>query len=129
MKSESSGIRNPFGVMECPVPMTKRCPNSPPARSSVDPLKIRNQGDVIEGDWSSRWNGGVDDTIPGDAKDKWKQGRGEVRVVGDRVYLLFDWDHGKRTGLIDARREGANRLFGKYINLTNSAITALGLGL
>jgi hypothetical protein len=50
-------------------------------------------------------------------------------MVGERVYLLFDWDHGARRGLIDARREDAKRLVGKYINLTNPAITRPWIGL
>lgn len=85
--------------------------------------------DPLEGVWASRWNGGADPTIPGDAPDKWKQGRAEVRVVGDRVYLRFDWDDGRRHGLIDAQREGAERLLGKYINLTDPAITRPWAGL
>ena len=64
--------------------------------------------DAIVGPWSCRWNGGADPTIPGDTQDKWKQGRGDVRVVVERVYLLFDWDSGARKGLIDARRAGAS---------------------
>ena len=88
-----------------------------------------DQRGTIEGEWSSRWNGAADPTIPGDAPDKWKQGRGEAKIVGDRVYLLFDWDSGKRRGLIDARREGPRRLVGKYINLNNPEITVPWVGL
>ena len=58
---------------------------------------MRNRGsalcdrpDAIAGHWSSRWNGGADPAIPGDAADRWKQGPAEVRRAGDRVYLLFD---------------------------------------
>ena len=51
-----------------------------------------DQRGTIEGEWSSRWNGAADPTIPGDAPDKWKQGQGEAKIVGDRLYLLFDWD-------------------------------------
>jgi hypothetical protein len=134
MKSESNGIRNPFGVMNVPNPNDQEVlrfsasamlDGSPEDENAKAWSRVghRNQDDMIEGEWSSRWNGGVDDTIPEDAREKWKQGRGEVRVVGDRVYLLFDWDSGKRRGLIDARRDGANKLVGKYINLTNQAIT------
>ena len=47
----------------------------------------RNQHDTLEGNWSSRWNGGADPTIPGDAEDKWKQGRAELRTADDRVYV------------------------------------------
>jgi hypothetical protein len=42
---------------------------------------------------------------------------------------LFDWDSGARQGLIDARRDGRQRLVGKYINLGNSAITRPWIGL
>ena len=85
--------------------------------------------DAIEGSWSSRWNGGADPTIPGDAADKWKQGQAEVRTVGERVYFYFGWDGGARRALIDARREGQHKLVGKYINLTNPAITRPWIGL
>lgn len=87
------------------------------------------QSHSIEGDWSSRWNGGADPTIAGDAPDKWKQGRGRARAVGDRVYFYFEWNSGARQGLIDAKREGAQRLVGKYINLTSPAITRPWIGL
>jgi hypothetical protein len=85
--------------------------------------------DTIEGDWSSRWNGGADPTIPDDAAHKWKQGQARARMVGDRVYILFDWDHAARKGLIDARHEGPQRLVGKYINLSNPAITRPWIGM
>jgi hypothetical protein len=88
----------------------------------------RDQYDAIEGYWSSRWNGGADPTIPGDAASKWKQGQAEVRAEGDRLYILFDWGNGTRRGLIDAYREGT-RLVGKYINLTDPEITRPWIGL
>jgi hypothetical protein len=31
-----------------------------------------NPRDTVEGNWSSRWKGGTDPTIAGDAPDKWK---------------------------------------------------------
>ena len=52
-----------------------------------------------------------------------------MRTVGDRVYLLFDWDNGARRGLIDAQREGATKLVGKYINLTDPKVTRPWIGL
>lgn len=85
--------------------------------------------DPVEGYWWSRWNGGADPTIPGDAAEKWKSGCAQIRVIGDRIYLLFDWHRGMRRGLIDVRRESADRLVGKYINLTNPAITRPWIGL
>ena len=89
----------------------------------------RNQHDTLKGNWSSRWNGGADPTIPGDARDKWKQGRAELRTAEDRVYVLFAWSDGARKGLIDARCEGTTRLVGKYINLTDPKITSPWVGL
>jgi hypothetical protein len=84
---------------------------------------------LLDGRWSSRWNGGADPTIPSDSKEKWKQGDADVRTGGDRVYLMFRWDGGMRRGLIDARREATNRLVGKYINLNNPEIMRPWIGL
>jgi hypothetical protein len=132
--------QNPFGVMDVPDPNDADVEqfaasatldgyaddNNAKSWSSVDG---GSQHETVEGHWSSRWNGGADPTIPGDTADQWKQGRAELRTAGERVYLLFDWDSGKRKGLIDARREGPRRLVGKYINLSNPAITRPWIGL
>jgi hypothetical protein len=133
-------IRNPFGVMDVPNPndddVTQYARNTVPEETAADENAkpwstgvTSYQRGTIEGEWSSRWKGAADPTIPGDTPDKWKQGRGEARIVGDRVYLLFDWDSGVRRGLIDARREGPHRLVGKYINLNNPEITVPWVGL
>src|SRR3954453_18222057 len=50
------------------------------------------------------------------------KGKAEVKAAGDRLYLQFNWDNGKRRGLIDAHREGT-MLVGKYINLTDPKVT------
>jgi hypothetical protein len=133
-------IRNPFGVMDVPNPNDNEAlefaADAKLAGTSDDenakawtPIRDRNNYSVIEGNWSSRWNGGTDPTIPGDAGNKWKQGQSEVRAADDRVYLLFDWDSGARRGLIDAKREGTTRLVGKYINLTDPKIIRPWIGL
>jgi hypothetical protein len=134
------GTRNPFDVKDVPNPNdeevmkfaaaaklggTSDDENSKAWTSPRD----GNQYGAIEGNWSCRWNGGADPTIPGDAASKWKQGQAEVKAANDRVYLLFDWDGGTRKGLIDAQREGTTRLVGKYINLTDPAITRPWIGL
>ena len=131
--------RNPFDVMDVPNPNdqevlefasgaklagTSDDENAKAWTASSD----RDQYGAIEGNWSSRWNGGADPTIPADAADKWKQGQAEVKVAGDRLYLLFDWDNGARRGLIDAHREGT-RLVGRYINLTDPKVTRPWIGL
>jgi hypothetical protein len=102
------------------------------ADANAEPWAAANKSDphgTIEGNWSSRWNGGADPTIPDDARYKWKRGSAEARIIGERVYLLFDWDNGARRGLIDAMRENPQRLVGKYINLSNPAITRPWVGL
>src|SRR5262245_45411796 len=131
--------RNPFDVMDVPDPNGREvqdfaagaelagAPDDENAKAWS--AAIGNPSDGIEGDWSSRWNGGADPTIPGDAAGKWKQGHAEVRASEDRVYLLFNWNHGARKGLIDARHEGAARLVGKYINLTDPKIARPWAGL
>src|SRR5262249_32580700 len=129
---ERHRTRNPFGVMDVPDPNDQEvlefASGAALAGSSDDenaaPWALsrgRDHHGTIEGDWSSRWNGGADPTIPGDAATKWKQGLAEVKAAGDRLYLLFAWNDGARRGLIDAHRDGA-RLIGKYVNLTDPKI-------
>ena len=134
------GARNPFGVMDVPDPDDQGVlefaagaelagtSDDENARTWATPSD-RDRYGAIEGHWCSRWNGGADPTIPGDAANKWKQGQAEVRTANDRVYVLFDWDHGARKGLIEARREGTTRLVGRYINLTDPKITRPWIGL
>jgi hypothetical protein len=140
MNTTSQGTRNPFGVMDVPNPGDQAvrdfagnanlAGNNDDENAKAWPTPgDHSQHDAIEGYWSSRWNGGADPTIPGDTASQWKPGRAEVRAEGDRVYLLFDWDNGARRGLIDARREGATRLVGKYINLSDPKIMQPWVGL
>jgi hypothetical protein len=129
-------IRNPFGTMDVPEPNDREVMDYAATATLAGDAADGNAAhwaaipapDPLEGTWLSRWNGGADPTIAGDAPDKWKQGRADVRLVGERVYLRFDWDDGRRHGLIDARRDGAGRLVGKYINLTTPAITRPWVG-
>ncbi|WP_366509728.1 hypothetical protein [Mesorhizobium sp.] len=134
------GSRNPFGVMDVPTPDDEEVSAfaagvklegtaSDENAEAWGTENDRDRNDTIEGSWSSRWNGGADPAIPGDSKDKWKSGRGEVKAAGERVYLLFDWHGGVRKGLIDARRQGAKGLVGKYINLTDRRIVRPWVGL
>jgi len=124
-------IRNPFGTMDVPAPddrevmdyaATATLAGDADDDNAAAWASIPKSSDPLEGAWASRWNGGADPTIAGDTPDKWKQGRGELRIAGNRIYLRFDWDDGRRHGLIDAARDGAGRLVGKYINLTNPGI-------
>jgi hypothetical protein len=136
----NAAIRNPFGVMDVPDPAdadvlafaANALLGGSPDDDNAKAWSAARDGDhagTIEGNWASRWNGGADPTVPGDAADKWKQGEGKAAIAGERVYLLFDWHDGVRKGLIDARREGADRLVGKYINLSDPKITQPWIGL
>jgi hypothetical protein len=131
------GSRNPFGVMDVPNPddfevarfAATAATLAGFADANAEPWGAANESDgSIEGHWSSRWNGGADPAITEDAPYKWKRGSAEARIIGERVYLLFDWDRGARRGLIDAMRESPQRLVGKYINLSNPAITRPWVG-
>jgi len=130
-------LRNPFGTMDVPSPDDSEvrdfAASASPSGDAADVnaaawASIATPSDPLDGIWASRWNGGADPTIAGDTPENWKQGRADVRVAAGRIYLRFDWDHGRRHGLIDAAREGA-RLVGKYINLTTPAITRPWVGL
>jgi hypothetical protein len=131
-------LRNPFGTMDVPAPgdsdvmhyaITAALAGDAADSNAAQWASIPAASDALEGVWASRWNGGADPTIAGDRPEQWKQGRAEVRVVDERIYLRFDWDGGRRHGLIDARRESGNGLIGKYINLTNPAIMRPWIGL
>jgi hypothetical protein len=134
------GVRNPFGVVDVPDPESDEVAafaatvlldgaiEDENARAWGGPSDLFSNGG-IEGLWSSRWNGGADPTIPGDAANLWKQGKAELKTAGDRVYLLFDWNDGARWGLIHARRDGVDRLVGRYVNLADRSITRPWTGL
>jgi hypothetical protein len=100
-------IENPFGVMDVPSPYDadvigfagKTSLYGAPDDANAEAwASTRERGPypAIEGRWESRWNGAADPTIPGDSAATWKRGVGEVRIVGDRVYLKFDWNNGVR---------------------------------
>jgi hypothetical protein len=116
----SSIIENPFAVMDVPSHYDREVlefakgatldggaidenARAWPRGSSRTPLSI-------EGTWSSRWKGAVDPTIAGDSPDKWKEGAAEIRTVANRLFMKFDRNNGVRLGLIEARREGGDRL-------------------
>jgi hypothetical protein len=139
------GVANPFGVLDVPNAESDDVTAfaaSVTLEGTLDDENAIAWGDTgdlgpsddiashdIEGLWLSRWNGGADPTIPGDATHLWKQGKAELKAVDDRVYLLFDWNNGARWGLIHARREGDDRLVGKYVNLADRSIMRPWTGL
>src|SRR5580704_17497580 len=84
LKKGVNPIRNPYDVMDVPNPndqeVLKFAANVKLAGSQDDENARAwdapsgdNAFHSVEGIWFCRWNGGVDPTIPGDAKEKWKQ--------------------------------------------------------
>jgi hypothetical protein len=125
--------RNPFGVPDVPEPgghdvhefaIGKALAASPhDANAQVWGRETAGEPASIEGEWSSRWNGGA-------LGPDWEEGTAQVRQIGARVYVLFDWDHGKQRGMIDAEREAqSQRLVGRYIHLGDREIPRPWVGL
>jgi len=115
-------LRNPFKVQDVPDPdgedvkafsakvKLEGDAKDANAKQWVEDATAGKKGS-LDGEWSSRWNGGKADA-------DWISGTARVKSVGDRVYILYS--DRTNTYLIDARREGKNRLVGRYVN-TNVA--------
>ena len=105
-------LRNPFGTMDVPSPDDSEVRDFAASASlSGDAADVNaaawasvaTRSDPLDGIWASRWNGGADPTIAGDTPENWKQGRADVRVAAGRIYLRFDWDHGRRHSALRRR--------------------------
>ena len=131
--------RNPFGVQDAPDP------DGPDVDEFADSIELGGGADddpnaqrwgsvteelpdSIEGAWSSRWNGGADPAIAGDTAQAWKEGRAMAKAAGGRLYLLFEWNGGKRQALLDVRYIAPDTLAGRYINLGSPDITRPWVG-
>jgi len=126
-------IRNPFGTLDVPDPsghdvhefaIGKALTTSPgDPNAEAWGRETTPTPPTIEGEWSSRWNGGA-------STAGWKEGTAQVRQIATRVYLLFTWDNGAQRGMIDAENEvQSRRLVGRYINLGNREIVRPWVGL
>lgn len=118
--------RNPFGMPDVDRPFGKDVMEF--ARNTKVPGGASDENatawaevavaktDSIEGRWSSRWR---------DVND-WSTGSAIVKTVDDRVFIMYH-DGGARY-LIEARRNGPQRLVGRYVNLSNESDTAPWVG-
>jgi hypothetical protein len=115
--------RNPFGVKDIQDPDSKEvealAAKVKLAGDDKDPnadqwVKEATEGKKgsLEGEWSDRWKGS-------DPKSVWQYGKGktQIKVVGDRVYMLVESSNGKF--LLDLKRD-KNRLAGKYQGVDNN---------
>jgi hypothetical protein len=117
-EDKKPATRNPFGVVDVLAPdgkdvhllaATVKLPgDAKDANAAAWGKKLTDQPKSIDGEWSGRWNGGS-------VEDKWSSGTAKIKTVGDRVYILYQ--EGDYKYLIDARKDGKNRLVGKYLNL------------
>jgi hypothetical protein len=109
--------RNPFNVVDVPDPdgedvkdfaaRTKLEGDARDANAEQWAEKpTPGKKDSLDGEWSSRWNGGS-------AGDNWVAGAATVKKVGDRIYILYK----DRTGayLIEAKMQGKSRLVGRFL--------------
>jgi hypothetical protein len=112
--------RNPFGAPDvadadgvdvqqfaATVKLSGRADDPNATRWSEHPVGAT--GPTIEGEWSARWN---NEKSP----RRWANGKAEIRIVRDRVYILFEGENGA-VQLIDALRRSDDTLVGRYVDL------------
>lgn len=117
-----SVTRNPFGVRDVEGADDREVKEfAAQAPRKPEPTDA-NAIEWSRGQWSSRWNGGA-------AGSEWNQGRAQLEQLGEHFYALFDWDDGSQRALIEARRDGSDRLVGRYLNLVDPSITRPWVGL
>jgi hypothetical protein len=110
-------LRNPFGLdFDVPDPLGDDVrafaetvkldagPDDPNAEAwvEVDPTAT---WDSIEGPWAGRWNS---------SEEGWRSGLADIRIEGESIFIRFQDDV---RYLIEARREGPDRLLGRYVNV------------
>ena len=71
------------------------------------------KADSLDGEWSGRWEGG--------------NGTATVKVIKDRVYVLYKEE--SVTWLLEAVKEGKDRLVGRWVQVGNANDTGPFVGL
>jgi hypothetical protein len=119
LRKKSCTTRNPFCVRDVPSPFdesvwafNRKIPSEinkadPNAEDWAESKFDRNYNN-IEGYWLARWNGGS-------AGRKWIGGTAEIRVVQNKVYILYK--DKTSTYLTEAKIQNDNRIVGKYVNI------------
>jgi len=119
-KSQSISGKNPFGVKDvgeinyeevqrfASASVLSGAENDPNAEKWAEPHVLNEETGTIEGNWSSRWNGGS-------MGSEWSKGKAQIRKVDEAFFILYE-NNGKY--LIEAKNE-KGFLIGKYINLNN----------
>jgi hypothetical protein len=68
---------------------------------------VQGPPDTLAGDWEYRWKG--------EGNHPWVSGFAEIKLVGDRVFILCREGTGKY--LVEGRRGPGDRIVGRYRNL------------
>jgi hypothetical protein len=121
--------RNPFNVEDVPDPQGKDVKEFAARVKLPGDAKDANaerwagkptggKAGSLEGEWSSRWNGGS-------AGKDWISGTATVKAVGDRVFILYKDNTG--TYLIEAKRDG-KKLVDRYHNVPGGTDTTPWVG-
>ncbi len=120
--------RNPFGVNDVASPFSPatiefakniELPGGKDDVNAEDWAKDAVQGNpmFLDGQWYGRWNNGDSGSWSGPSICK-------IKVVEDRVYILYGSSY-----LIEARRQGDNKLVGGYTTVGSNGSTHPWVGI
>lgn len=126
--SAQAQTRNPFGVRDVPNPLGEDVKQFAAGRQLPGGGSDRNAAR-----WVTRSTEGTSGSLDGEWSGRWEEGIGtaKVKVVGDRVYVLYTDTQGRLRGstwLLEAVRQG-KRLVGRWVQVGNPNDTGAYLGL
>ena len=121
--------RNPFNVPDVKDPdgqdvkqfaANVKLPGGDKDKNAEQWVKEATEGkaETLDGDWSGRWESG--------------SGTAKIKVVKDRVYVLYTDTEGQLKGtswLLEAVKEGKDRLVGRWVQVGNATDTGPYVGL
>ncbi len=121
--------RNPFGVADVTDPYGDdvkqfagkvKLAGDAKDKNAEQWVKKETEGKAgsLDGEWAGRWESGT--------------GTAKVKVVKDRFYVLYTDDEGRlkgKTWLLEAVKEGKDRLVGRWVQVGNPKDTGPFVGL
>ncbi len=125
----AQAVRNPFGVDDVEDPTGDdikqfaakvKLPGGAKDKNAEQWVQKETEGKAgsLDGEWSGRWDGGA--------------GTAKIKVVKDRVYVLYTDTEGQfkdKTWLVEAVKEGKDRLVGRWVQVGNTGDTGPYVGL
>jgi hypothetical protein len=116
--------RNPFNVEDVQDPYGED------VKKYAAGVKVRGgDKDPNAEQWVKKETEGKPGSLDGDWSGRWEDGSGtaKVRVIKDRVFVLYT--DGNATWLLEAVREGKDRLVGRWVQVGNANDTGPFVGL